>query len=284
MPRVELNGVNVHYQQAGRGPDLVMIHGLFSNLAFWYLTVLPVLARDFRVTVYDLRGHGYSAMPKQGYTSFDLAGDLHALLNHLDVERAHIVGHSFGGAVALHYALLHPERVASLTEADGQVPSLQQPLPARNAVRWKRAAARLRRAGFDVPDDLPVVAFGFLEELARVRGQRTQDYAPVGAAVGALNASSRVRRRWRELVRTTTAATEFTDASGLTPDRIREVKQPALAIFGERSWCVPTLRGLERNLSHCTKVVVPGAGHFFPVFQPDVLVRNVRRFVAEVGL
>ena len=81
MPKAKINGLTVHYQQMGLGPDLVMIHGLFANLAFWYLSVLPALARNFRVTVYDLRGHGYSDMPQRGYTSFDMAADLHALLD-----------------------------------------------------------------------------------------------------------------------------------------------------------------------------------------------------------
>jgi len=56
MPRAALGEITVHYQQIGAGPDLVLIHGLFCNLAFWYLTVAPKLAETFRVTVYDLRG------------------------------------------------------------------------------------------------------------------------------------------------------------------------------------------------------------------------------------
>lgn len=133
MPRATVNDVSIHYQQAGHGPDLVMIHGLFGNLAFWYLSVLPALVRDFRVTLYDLRGHGYSDMPRSGYTSSHMAADLKELLDHLGVKQAHLVGHSFGGAVALHFAVLHPIHVLSLTLADARVPSLQPALPPPHA-------------------------------------------------------------------------------------------------------------------------------------------------------
>src|SRR5687768_18123779 len=99
----------------GEGGDTVMIHGLFASLAFWYLSVMPGLAGRRRVTAYDLRGHGYSDVAESGYTSAEMADDLDALLDQLGIQRAHLIAHSFGGAVALQYALLHPECVLSLT-------------------------------------------------------------------------------------------------------------------------------------------------------------------------
>src|SRR5262249_4162706 len=125
MPKANVNGLNMHYQQSGQGRDLVMVHGLFSDLAFWYVSVLPALARGFRGTVYDLRGHGFTDMPPQGYTVSAMAADLHGLLDQLGIERAHFVGHSFGGAVSLCYATLYPERVWSVTLVDASVPGLQ---------------------------------------------------------------------------------------------------------------------------------------------------------------
>jgi pimeloyl-ACP methyl ester carboxylesterase len=151
MPKASINGRRVHYQQMGQGRDLVLIHGLFSNLAFWYLTVMRALARDFRVTAYDLRGHGFTDMPQDGYTTYDLALDLRDLLDWLGVHHAHIAGHSFGSAIALHHAVLHPERVRSLILADARIHSLQPALPRRRAPYWKSLKWRLRRAGLVVP-------------------------------------------------------------------------------------------------------------------------------------
>src|SRR5215470_3923803 len=106
MPFANVNGIKFHFQRVGKGPDVVMIHGLAANLAFWYFRIIPFLMIDFCITAYDLRGHGKSEMSDSGYTSADMAADLDALLDHLGVEKAHLVGHSFGGQVALHYATL----------------------------------------------------------------------------------------------------------------------------------------------------------------------------------
>jgi pimeloyl-ACP methyl ester carboxylesterase len=304
VPKAHINGLNFHYQQMGKGRDMVMVHGLFANLAFWYFSVLPTLARHFRVTVYDLRGHGYSDMPPSGYTTNDMAVDLRAILDHLDVSRAHIVGHSFGGAVALHYAALYPERVASLTLADARVPSLQPAFPPRNARRWKVLNAKLRQHGIDVPEDLPRVAYSFFEELLRLQNRRTRRRKPqppqqqarannrpqkpasgsgslnaTATLLGRWNSNSLLAKRWSQLMRTTTAPEDLGAVSDLTIERIREVRVPTLAVFGQYSSCLPTLVGLEQNMANCKKVIIPRVGHFHPVIKPKSFVQNLRPFI-----
>ena len=71
MPMIEANGVNFHYLQAGSGPPLVMLHGLSGNLAVWHLGMVPLLQDSFRITTYDLRGHGKSSVPPSGYSTRD---------------------------------------------------------------------------------------------------------------------------------------------------------------------------------------------------------------------
>src|SRR5258706_8468964 len=102
MPKVLANGIQQHYQMRGEGPDVVLLHGVTSNLAVWYNGVLPVLSSEFRVTAYDLRGHGLSDLTPNGYSSRDMSEDLHGLLDALEIRDAILVGHSFGGAIALH--------------------------------------------------------------------------------------------------------------------------------------------------------------------------------------
>src|ERR671924_1491508 len=111
MPRIQINGFLLHYMSVGEGPDVVLIHGLTSNLAFWYPRIVAKLAPRYRVTLCDLRGHGFSGMPRNGYTTRSLALDLKTLLDHLEIEYAFIIGHSFGATVALNFAVLYPERV-----------------------------------------------------------------------------------------------------------------------------------------------------------------------------
>ena len=67
MPRIAANGLQLHVQQAGSGPDVILIHGLTGDLSIWFLCRAMVdLAVDHRVTAYDLRGHGYSDVPPTG--------------------------------------------------------------------------------------------------------------------------------------------------------------------------------------------------------------------------
>ena len=125
MPHIFANGAKIAYQQVGEGPDVVLVHGLATNRAFWYLHALQTLKDDCRVTIFDLRGHGYSSMPDNGYTSADMADDLAALMDHLRIEDAVLAGHSFGGVVGLQYGTRHQERVKGLVVADSRVHSLQ---------------------------------------------------------------------------------------------------------------------------------------------------------------
>jgi len=277
---VSINGVTLHYQQLGMGQDLVMIHGLFANLAFWYLSVAPALAPRFRITLYDLRGHGLSEMPRSGYTSSAMASDLAGLLDYLKVKQAHVVGHSCGGAVALQYSQLYPEKTLSLTLADAWVPSLQPALPLR---AFKRSNRRMQQGETDVPPNLPRVAHKFLQELAEVRqhGRCASEQGSLtgGALLVSVDSSSLLVKRWSKLMNYTSVAQELNATAGLTVDRLRKITQPTLAIFGQRSTCQTTLRGLEGTLPNLIKVIVPGAGHFHPIVKPHFFVSQLGNFV-----
>ncbi|HEV7859845.1 MAG TPA: alpha/beta hydrolase [Pyrinomonadaceae bacterium] len=286
MPKAVINGINMHYQYGGQGPTIVLVHGLATNLAFWYLAVFSVLRKNYRVIVYDLRGHGYSDMPPHGYTSADQAVDLDALLDHLEVERAHIVGHSFGGAVASHYAVLHPERVESLTLADARVPALQPAKPMKAWPYWKTWEKKLRELGVSISGDEMEMGLPLLEELAEMkRPRRKQRRKQVGIKkhflpFQAWNGNKQTAEKWRLLLHTTTAREDVKAIAGLTPEALRRVNHPTLAIFGERSRWLPTCRTLQEILPDCRVNVVPGVGHFHPLLKPGVFLRSLQEFLS----
>src|SRR4051812_15330765 len=130
MPIARVNGVNLNYLQvadaAHATEDLIMVHGLATNMAFWYLPYAPVFAKRFRVTLYDLRGLGRSEMTADGYTPQNLGADLAALMDHLGIARAHVVAHSFGGVVALNLARLDASRIASLVLCDAHISAVRR--------------------------------------------------------------------------------------------------------------------------------------------------------------
>jgi pimeloyl-ACP methyl ester carboxylesterase len=111
------SGVKIFYTVHGSGSPVVLIHGLHSSGAMnWTLPgTTEALAQKHRVIVMDCRGHGKSDKPQSeaAYGSA-MVEDVIALLNHLDIRKAHIVGYSMGGMIALKTAALHPERVQGL--------------------------------------------------------------------------------------------------------------------------------------------------------------------------
>jgi pimeloyl-ACP methyl ester carboxylesterase len=114
---VELDGVRVHYQEAGdpKAPALVLIHGFASSTLVWSKVFLTLAQAGFRVIAVDMLGYGYSAKPRNGeYTIAGQAQLLMQLLERLRIPRAIFIGSSYGGAVAATCALEYPKRVEKL--------------------------------------------------------------------------------------------------------------------------------------------------------------------------
>lgn len=287
MPRVTINENKLHYQQMGSGPDIVLIHGLFSNIAFWWSQIAPQLAQTHRVTALDLRGHGLSGMTERGYRAVDLAEDVAALLEHLNIKDVHLVGHSYGGAISLATALLRPDLVVRVTLADAWVPSLQHQTHLPNVRAWPELKKKLQERGIDEDEDLPMVAMAFLEELAETPDSTFSRMASDGnrGSWMPLNRHSHGVRRWRRLMATTHAWKEFYKTDHLDADRLSKVESPVEMMYGVRSGYLKTRDGLARVLPEARRFETSG-GHYFPVTQPQALtdlVLNQGRGAARRG-
>ncbi len=112
--RVRGTDFNVMVLNEGGSRTVAMIHGIFSNLSVFYMAIAQVLALRYRVVLYDMRGHGLSPATPSGYDVASMSDDLVAILSELGVDRVHLAGYSYGGLVALHTALHHPELVDKL--------------------------------------------------------------------------------------------------------------------------------------------------------------------------
>lgn len=114
MPQMTLpDGDHLHYETTGTGPALVLISGLTGLAAFWQPHV-AILARAFTVITHDHRGCGHSAKPAIDYSVEQMTGDVIALMDHLEIERAHVVGHSTGGVIGQVMAIDYPDRLDRL--------------------------------------------------------------------------------------------------------------------------------------------------------------------------
>lgn len=302
MPIARVNRVKLNYLRVGEGPDVVMIHGLAANMAFWNLSIISALSRDFRVTLYDLRGHGKSQMPARGYSPARMALDLRALMDHLGIAQAHLVGHSFGGSVALHFAARHPQRALSLTLADTRVTALQPVQRLKEWPGWKLIMRKLRKVGIFMSGEETDGDHLLLEALARARvltqGQRrgarrarrrahpkreTEIFRNKGSLIVPFYewSGEGASRRWLQLLSTTNAKKHLWAVAGLTRRKIQRLQQPALAIYGQYSHCLPSCRALAESLPNCVTIIVPGAGHFHPMGAPGVFAQHLRQFLLD---
>jgi pimeloyl-ACP methyl ester carboxylesterase len=110
------NGVGIHYEVAGQGPPVILLHGFPDSGRVWRHQVLALADAGFQVIVPDLRGYGRSDKPGDvaAYAMPYLEADVVAILDQLQVTRAHVVGHDWGAGIAWRLAILHPDRVDHL--------------------------------------------------------------------------------------------------------------------------------------------------------------------------
>jgi pimeloyl-ACP methyl ester carboxylesterase len=324
MPYLSGPELRMNYQMIGpalredRIP-VALIHGLGANLAFWYLGAAPLLGTDRTILMHDLRGHGASSMPPAGYGLDRLAEDFRALLDSLDIPRAHVVGHSHGARVAMAFALAHPERAASLTVADTQLRALQPPMRLRDWPHWPRWKAELASQGVQgFPSEDAEIDFRVLADLgprgrhaisatgaaalpalategdagrplARLLRARAADLPdrlmtdrPRGIDLRSRQMGARGARQWQTLLAQTTAAAQFGDESAVPSAALPHLQTPTLLMYGEFSHCTPTSERLGEILPDARRILVPEAGHFFPLVKPRPFARALRTFLTGV--
>ncbi len=274
VPYLTSNRVRLHYQQFGEGPDVVLIHALTSNLAVWLGTPLVyALADAYRVTLYDLRGHGQSEVTPVGYTSADMAHDLHGLLESLGIDRAILVGHSFGGVAGMHTAALFPTRVSAVILSDSYFPGLAHLEPNLSAQPvWQNVRRMFGRAGVTLPDEVD------FSRLFQAAGELTaEQMQTLKAEVGA------VGTRWlAQLPRlaATACGREAFEAAGLDAALLRTISQPVVALYDEYTPFQATRDFLGELLPRLTMATVPGARHLALLESTTAFVELVRKHLA----
>jgi pimeloyl-ACP methyl ester carboxylesterase len=255
---VDVEGGRLYYEAAGSGSAVVFIHGGFGDRRMWDAP-FDGFARDFRVVRYDHRGYGRSTAPGTAYSPVD---DLVRLLDHLGVERAHLVGNSMGGEVALDFALVHPERVRNVvvvasgangypyTEADGA--SVAAVFQAAQTEGVDRAAAMWL--------DHPMVAVT----------SRRPETAPLLRAMVEENRGVFLMEHW---------PSEPLDPP--TFERASEIEAPVLFVLGEDDMPLVNrvAEATAERMPNARIEWVPDADHLPQMAAPEAFDRLVRAFL-----
>lgn len=270
-----INGFQMHYVTAGRGPLLLLLHG-FPDFWFSWRHQLAPLAEQFTVVAPDQRGYNQSEKPGWGYEVDVLVEDVVALIQALGHERALLAGHDWGGAVAWATAIARPQHVERLAV-------LNTPHPARLAEELRsnpRQVLRSAYMGFFTLPALPELTlrandYAVLErELRRdLRGAIDADelaaYKAAWAQPGALTASLSWYR-----------AAAARGPAGLRADGSTVCTRPSLLIWGDRDRFLgpEVFAGNERFAPQLSTLHVPGAGHWVQQWAPEQVTEALRRF------
>lgn len=279
MAFAEVNGARLAWQQMGHGPDLILVHGLAASRAFWFPAATQ-LQRHYRVTLFDLRGHGYSSRPEQGYRPQDFAEDIIGLMDHLEIPRAALIGHSYGGAAALEAAGLAPQRVTHLGLLDTRVTRIQPLLRLHDAPLITEVEKQIAATHPVDWASLPQVGYLFLETAARMRlagktPTARDDFSPFGEGRGA----ARAAKAWLDLLDLTTARHEL-DQPGMETAQFAPLSaMPVLLMYAGFSRCLTSYEALRVLLPQAKAMIVPQAGHFFPLSQGELVVEALDAFL-----
>jgi pimeloyl-ACP methyl ester carboxylesterase len=244
---VSVGGVRFNVVQLGPAdgvpracPPVVFIHGLImDDLSSFYFTLAPPVAQATDVLCYDLRGHGLSERPPDGYRLEDAVADLCGILDAVGfTEPVQLVGNSFGGTIALSAALWAPERVASfaLIEANPAFPG------------W----------GDTMVEDLEDLVEGF--DGPNIRGYIAAD------------APRKLRKmvdRCEQLVTKTSLPDDLRASGPTTPEGLAAVRCPSLLLYGDASDILDHGLTLEELLPATEMRIIDGCSHALLMEAPD---------------
>ena len=261
--RLTLHGHEVTYRTAGRGPAILLLHGIANSSQTWE-QVAPLLSERFTLIAPDLLGHGESATPRGDYSLGAHASGVRDLLTALGIEHVTVVGHSLGGGIAMQFAYQFPERCQRLVlVSSGGL--------GREVHLLLRAAAL---PGADYV--LPVLTSSQLVGLGRrVGGLLRLARLPTGGDVEVLaqgfasldNAGSR-----QAFLHTVRAVIEPGGQRVSAHDRLQLASLiPSLIVWGEKDSIIPVSHGAAANeaMPGSRFEVFPGAGHLPHAADPD---------------
>lgn len=266
MPTADVNGTSLYYEDQGSGEPLLLIMGFSAHSGQWLMQT-PVLAQHYRVITFDNRGVGRSAVPPGPYTTRQMADDAAALLNHLGIARAQVIGWSMGGMIAQELALAYPHQVSRLV----LLASLAR--AAAYATAWLDFTINAFHAGQDAAGRalymmpwLFTPAFMTQPELVEAGLQQTlaDPFPPEPAGIAAQGAACRHH------------------ILGDALERLPGITAPTLVLVGAEDILTPVAysRAMAERIPGALLQVLDRGGHGVPLEYPEVVNEALLAFLA----
>jgi pimeloyl-ACP methyl ester carboxylesterase len=262
-------GVRIHYQEAGdeKAPPVILIHGFISSNLVWSDVLLPLAGAGFRVIAPDLPGYGYSDKPANGrYTIDSQAYAVVGLMDRLGINKATIVGASYGGAVAATLALDYPERVARLV----LVGTVSNDEPKKKLL--------LRLASLPIIGDLALPLF--LGSRWVLRKRTEQVYRRLGYPLD----QQKLEARYHLLETANTHRAMIRTVRRWSANRIARdaqlIRQPTMIVWGDEDNHIPIRNAFELRdaIPNARLVIFRNCGHLPPTEYPEKFVEAIAEF------
>jgi 3-oxoadipate enol-lactonase len=236
------------HDDLGAGPAIVLLHAGVADRGMWAEHLEPLAAAGYRVVAFDLPGFGEAAIAPGEQAPWS---DVLAAMDQLGIERAALVGNSFGGAVALRIAVLAPGRVSALALISAPAPGLEPSLELETV--WEREEEALQRGDVDAAVDAVVDAWTLSDASPELR-----------RSVAAMQ-----RRAFLQQA-DAAPVSDAPDPVDEHPEVLGDVELDALVAAGELDMADfrTGAEALARALAHSRHAVIAGAGHLAPLERP----------------
>jgi pimeloyl-ACP methyl ester carboxylesterase len=276
---VEANGIRMHVAESGspEAPAVLLLHGWPQHWYMWR-RVMKDLAGDYRLLAPDLRGFGWTDAPGHGYDAETFAADQVALLDALELDRAHVVGHDWGGWTAILLGILHADRVDRMVVCNAPHP--WSPLS-------PRLLLELWRSWYTWLIAMPVIGRRVLQS-AWIAQQymRLNAKLPFDAEEMEIYA-----RSFREPDRAQAVVELYRYYQRVVVESVRGrwrshcLAAPTLLLFGEGDVSLSTklLPGYESHADDMRVELVPDSGHFIVDERPDLVIERTREWLGGLA-
>lgn len=249
MPVIEVNKTNVHIQElnAGAKESVLMVHSMLGSLAEYYFSIAPVLAREYHIILYDLKGHGKSEKAARGYGLQAMTEDLLALMDILKLQSVHLAGYSYGALIALKMAASHPHKIKKLAIIEAPDPDGQEILELTNAYSKRHLTDYLAKS---THQNLPF-------------GKRRLD---------------QMHGMCEFLLKETSFRAEtLEDRNFFTGSEIDGILHDTLLVYGDCSDCAPVGNRLYQKMQGSRLLFIQG-NHYLPLQAPALVASQLSAF------
>ena len=271
-----VDGHRVSYQVCGPedGPPTVLVHGLASDSTTWEYATAPLAERGLRVIAVDLLGHGQSDKPRRSYLLEDFAAQLEAFFDALQLKSATLVGHSLGGAIAVHFGYYYPERVDRLVLVSagglGREVSLALragALPGAERIIGWAMGPRMRR----------LYAWPRLHRRLRLTPENVKNLRRLGAHLGEPDARHAFFAALRGVIEPGGQRGSFLEM------RYLAAHVPTLVVWAEGDVVIPVAHAhaTQAHLAGSRLLVFPGGGHEPHRRHAAEFARSVADFISD---